>query len=195
MKKISLARFHSVPRKLNLGISKAREVNEDFNKLKEQTARNQRELQETVELLRKVSQQYQELESAYYALLRLITEILPKQEMLLQSYELVQKTKQDLEEALRKHGVECFSPIVGDSVPRDKCKVMGYTGTDKFFSGSVAKVITKGWWIRKNGVVLVFPTVVESVAPSGKEPVSEKTANIEAPDAKERNKGGQQWVS
>jgi len=188
MRKPSFLKFHSVPRKLNLGISKAKEVNEDFNKLQEQTALNQRELQETVELLRKVSKQYQELESAYYALLQLIAEILQRQEMLLQSYELAQKTKQDLEEALKKHDVESFSPIVGDSVPRDKCKVVGQIETDRLFPGSVGKVIFKGWWIRKNGAVLVFPTVLESVAPSGKKPASENTANIEAPDAKVQKK-------
>jgi len=193
MRKPSFLKFRSVPRKLNLGISKAKEVHEDFDKLKEQAARNQRELQETVELLRKVSKQYEELESTYYTLLQLIAETLPKQEMLLQSYGLVQKTGQDMEEALKKHDVERFSPIVGDSVPRDKCKVVGQIETDKLFPGSVARVINEGSRIRKNGRILVFPAVLESVAPPGKKPVSEKSADIEAPDARERNSaGGQQ---
>ena len=103
MRKPSFLKFGSIPQQLNLGISKTREVHEDFDKLKEQAARNQRDLQETVGLLRTVSQQYEELESAYYSLLQLIAETLPKQEMLLQSYELVQKTEQDLEDALKKH--------------------------------------------------------------------------------------------
>jgi molecular chaperone GrpE (heat shock protein) len=177
MRKPSFLKFRSVPRKLNLGISKAKEVHEDFDKLKEQAARNQRELQETVD----------------YTLLQLIAETLPKQEMLLQSYGLVQKTGQDMEEALKKHDVERFSPIVGDSVPRDKCKVVGQIETDKLFPGSVARVINEGSRIRKNGRILVFPAVLESVAPPGKKPVSEKSADIEAPDARERNSaGGQQ---
>jgi len=193
MGKPSFPKFRSVPQKLNLGVSKAKEVREDFDKLKEQAARNQRELQETVELLRTVSKQYEELESAYYALLQLIAETLLKQEMLLQSYELVQKTRQHLGEALKDHDVERFSPIVGDSVPRDKCKVVGHIETDKLFPGSVARVISEGMRIRRNGRILVFPAVLESVAPPGKKPVSEKTANIEAPDARERNSvGGQQ---
>jgi molecular chaperone GrpE (heat shock protein) len=186
MKKPGFPKIRSIPEKLTLGISKAKDVREDFDKLKEQAARNQRELQEAVELLRRVSEQHEELESAYYALLRLIAETLPKQEMLLQSYELVQKTTQDLEEALKKHDVERFSPIVGDSVPRDKCKVVGQVETDRLFPGSVAQVISEGWWIRKTGKILVFPTVLESIAPPGKKPVSEKTADIEASDAKGR---------
>jgi len=190
MKKFSFARFRSVPQKLNLGISKAKEVHEDFDKLKEQAARNQRELQETVELLRTVSKQYEELESAYYALLQLIAETLPKQEMLLQSYELVQKTRQDLEEALKKHDVERFSPIVGDSVPRDKCKAVGQIETDRFFPGSVARVISEGMRIRKNGRILVFPAVLESVAPSGKKPLAQGAIDIEAQHERERRSAG-----
>ncbi len=192
MKKISLPRFRSAPQKLNLGISKAKEVHEDFDKLKEQTARNQRELQETVELLRKVSKQYEELESAYYALLQLIAETLPKQEMLLQSYELTQKTRQDLEEALKKHDVERFSPVVGDSVPRDKCKIVGQTETDRLFPGSVARVISEGMRIRKNSRILVFPAVLESIAPRGKKPLAQGAIDIKAQNEREGNSAGGQ---
>lgn len=192
MVKIKLPKFRSLPQNLNLGISETKEVREDFEKLKQQASRNQKEHQETVELLRKVSKQYEELETAYYTLLKVFAETLTKQEMLLQSYELVQNAKQELEGALETHGVERFAPIVGDSVPRDNsCVVVGNLETDALFPDSVARVISVGFRVKKPRRLLVRPTVLKSVTPQTKKPGQQVGTGIEAHNEK-KSAGGEQ---
>ena len=88
--------------------------------------------------------------------------------------------------------MERFSPIVGDSVPRDKCKVVGQIETGRLFPGSVARVISEGMRIRRNGRILVFPAVLESVAPQGEKPLAEEAIDIKAHNEREGNSTGGQ---
>lgn len=183
--KLGFGKLWAVPKHLHLGINRTKKVHDDFDTLKLQASRHQKELQDTAELLHSVSKDYEQLEAAYYGLLQLMAETLLKQEMLLTSLETANETKHKLEEALKQHDVERFSPLVGDGIPADKCKVVGQVETDRFFAGSVARIVSVGFRIKKDSRLLVLPVVLESVAPSVKPQVQGGSADRQT----ENNKG------
>jgi len=176
--KLGFGKIRAVPKHLNLGIRKTRKVRDDVDALKLQASRHQKELQDTVEILRGVSKDYEHLEAEYYDLLRLMAETLVKQEILLANWETASETKLKLEQALKEHDVERFSPAVGDGIPRDRCKVAGQLETDRFFAGSVARVISDGFRVKKDGRLLVLPVVLESIPPSAK-PQDQQTPSVD----------------
>jgi molecular chaperone GrpE (heat shock protein) len=162
MKKLPWSKIQNVPTELTLGTSQAKEVRDDFNQLKKQTSRHQQEAQNTQQLLDRVSKEFEELQTTYYDMLRLLCESLLMQEVVLQSMEKAQQMKMQLADKLKMHGVERFAPTEGDGIPKDKCTVMAYYPTNEYYPGSVAKVVSDGF--RKDGRILVYPVVFESVA-------------------------------
>lgn len=147
---------------LDQGSEKTRETRDQIDQVRQQITQYQKDLQNAMEKLRSISQEHEQLETAYQDVLRLITEMLLQQELLLQSMQAAQKL-------LEQQGVERWAPILGDSVPRDKCKVVGLLETDRPSQpGSVAKIVSPGFRFKKDGRIVLLPTVLESVAPPKK---------------------------
>jgi molecular chaperone GrpE (heat shock protein) len=159
-------KFQKDPQNMSLGINDVKEVRDDMDSLKQQISRNQKEMQETLNTLNRVSAEHDKLQQSYYETLKMLSESLLRQEMLLKFVEENRKYKERLEEMIRQNGVERFSPIQGNSVPRDSCKVVAFFPSGELVPGSVAKVICDGF--QKNGRILIPATVMESVAPAEK---------------------------
>ena len=101
MKKLPWSKIQNVPTELTSGTSQAKEVRDDFNQLKQQTSRHQQEAQNTKQLLDRVSKEYEELQTTYYDMLRLLCESLLMQEVVLQSMKKAQEMKMQLADKLK----------------------------------------------------------------------------------------------
>jgi molecular chaperone GrpE (heat shock protein) len=155
-------KFQNDPQNLSLGINDVKEVRDDIGNLKEQMINNQKDIQETLTSLNQVSFEQDKLQQTCYDTLKMLAESLLRQEMLLRLVEENCKFKERLEEMLRKNGVERFSPVQGDAVPRDSCKVVAFSPSGKSAPGSVAKVVSDGF--QKDGRILIPAIVMESIS-------------------------------
>jgi hypothetical protein len=151
------------------GIAKVKNVIDDLDKVMLMISRYREESQGSIGLLRNNKNEYERLNASYIELLREAGMAVLKWEAFLASHDITELATQRMSDVLKKHGVERYSPRIGDNITDNVNEVAGKTDITDLPPGKVAKVLSPGFRFT-GGEVLVQAIVLESIGkPDSKE--------------------------